>query len=329
MLKIKVCTQNPEGACSYYRSFGPLPYLSKISKEPIVIETITNFDWNTLSGVDIVFFERPRDEALLNAIKFTKDFGVPIWVDLDDDFFNIPKYNPSYSHFIQPNVRKCIEQCLTLADVISVTTTDLKEKYSKFNNDIFVIENALNNYNFPILSQPSENPIVNWRGSVTHRNDILSCFSSLVQLSQNNQNYYFNFIGNDLWYIEDKIHNLRIEQPLTQVPYFKHIKQLHPQIQISPLEFNTFNIGKSNISWLEGIYSGAVCVGPDMPEWNKPGIETYKTQEEFYEKVQMLMSDKKKRIKNFYDSVDYINENLLLSKINEKRLLLITKLVQR
>ena len=329
MIKIKVCTQNPEGPCAYYRSIGVLSKLSKISDEHIIIETITNFDWHTLSDCDIVFFERPRDEALLNAMKFTKDFGIPIWSDVDDDFFNIPKYNPSYSHFIQPSVRNWVEQCLKLSDVVSVTTTDLKEKYSKYNKNIHIIENAVNNYNFPITSQPSENPIVNWRGSVTHRNDILSCFSSLVQLSQNNQNYRFNFIGNDLWYLEDKIYNLKIEQPLTQVPYFKYINQLQPQIQISPLEFNTFNVGKSNISWLEGIYSGAVCVGPDMNEWRKPGIETYKTQEEFYEKVQILISDKKKRIKNFYESLDYINENLLLSKVNEKRLSLINTLLKR
>jgi hypothetical protein len=329
MIKIKICTQNPGGPCSFYRSLGVLNKLQKISSEQIITETITNFDWNNLADCDIVFFERPRDEALLNAIKFTKDFGIKVWSDIDDDFFNVPKYNPNYAHFMQNKTKNYIEQCLLLSDVVSVTTNDLKEKYSKYNKNIHVIENAVNNYNFPINSQPSENTIINWRGSVTHRNDILSCFSSLIKLSQDNPNYIFNFIGNDLWYLEDKIHNIKIEAPTTQVQYFNNIKKIQPQIQITPLEFNTFNVAKSNISWLEGIYSGAVCVGPDMPEWNKPGIETYKTPDEFYNAVQMLIKDKKKRIKNFYNSLDYINENLLLSKINEKRIKLIQELLNK
>ena len=36
MLKIKVCTQNPEGPCAYYRSLGVLSKLSKISNEHYV-----------------------------------------------------------------------------------------------------------------------------------------------------------------------------------------------------------------------------------------------------------------------------------------------------
>jgi hypothetical protein len=319
MIKIKICTQNPDGACSYYRSIGVFSKLHKLNSE-IVVEIISNFEWSTLSDTDIVVFERPRDESMVKAIEFTQNFGIPVWIDIDDDFFNIPKYNPSYTHFEKKEVRRSIETCIAYADVVSVTTNALKEQYLKYNKNIFVVENAFNDYNFSLSTQPSENNIVNWRGSVTHRNDILSCIESISKLSINHLDYGFNFIGSDLWFIEDRVKNLSIKSPLTLVPYMQYIKFLQPQIQINPLEFNVFNESKSNINFIEGIYAGAVCVAPDMPEWNKPGIEIYRTPEEFYEKVDMLIKDKKKRIKNFYQSLDYINENLLLSRLNKKRL---------
>jgi hypothetical protein len=326
MIKIKICTQYPKGACSYYRTMGTFSKLSKISQEPILIEQLLDFDWHSLSDADIVVFERPINENFLKAMEFTKNFGIKVWADIDDDFFSVPKYNPAHKVFSKKETTEHIEKCLSLTDVLTVTTPALKEKYKKFCNRIEIVENAFNDYNFTLLEHPSKNNIINWRGSKTHRNDILSCLIPMMKVSEENKETLFHFIGNDLWYIENAIKNIgRCEEKLT-VEYFNFIKQLNPKIQICPLEFNEFNISKSNISWIEGIYSGAVCVGPDMPEWRLPGIETYKTPDEFYEKVTMLLNDNEKRIKNFYESLNYIKENLLLSIVNKKRLEIINSL---
>lgn len=329
MIKIKVCTQSPDGSCSYYRSLGVFQYLHKISEEPMVVETITNFEWHNLVGTDVVFFERPRDESMVKAIEFTKNFGIPVWIDIDDDFFTIPKYNPSYQFFNQKNTRASIELCLRNADIITVTTETLKKVYEGFNKNIFVVENAFNDYNYVLAESPSEKNIINWRGSITHRDDILSCLEPLVKLSEDNPEYSFSFIGSDLWYVERRIKNITIKQALPLVGYMNYTKALNPQIQISPLEFNEFNRSKSNINWLEGAYSGAVSVAPNMEEWRKPGIELYNNQQEFYDKIDMLIKDKKKRIKNFYQSLDYINENLLLGKVNQKRIDVVNFLLKK
>jgi len=74
------------------------------------------------------------------------------------------------------------------------------------------------------------------------------------------------------------------------------------------------------------VYSGAVTIAPDMPEWRRPGITTYKTPDEFETKINELMSDEKLRCNNFDLSLEYINENLLLSKVNRKRIEVIEQL---
>jgi hypothetical protein len=331
MIKIKVCTQYPEGACSYYRSLGVISKLSYLKTENIIVEKITEFEWSNLINTDIVFFERPRSADMVKAMEFVKQFGIKIWSDIDDDFFSVPIYNPSHKFFSQPNTINAITRCLELTDVLTVTTPALQKKYKKYcaNKPIIIIENAFNDYNFQLSEQPSDNNIINWRGSNTHRNDLLSCIKQLTRLSEEKTDCTFNFIGNDLWYIAGEIKNFNQIEEKTNVSYFNYIKKLQPQIQIFPLEFNEFNLAKSNISWIEGTYSGAVNVCADMPEWNKPGIETYKTPEEFYEKVILLLTDKKKRIKNFYESLDYIKENLLLSIVNKKRLEVMANLLQR
>jgi len=323
MIKIQVHDIAPHGGCSYYRGIGPLSKL----KNNIFIEYNDQIGWHKIVDTDIVFFERPSDWGYRDGIQYCKDFGIKVWIDIDDLLHGIPKTNPSYIHFGKEETQKCIEQCLSLADVVTVATKDLKIFYEKFNSNIHVIPNAHNDYNYPWKLIENHNPFVNWRGSNTHRKDLLSIANQLISISKKYQSWYFSFLGDDTWYVAEHINNPYCQPESDLISYFNLLKSLLPAIHIIPLIDNDFNRAKSNCSWIEGTYAGAAVIAPDFSEFRRPGITNYKDATDFGNKLELLMNDESLRQKLYTQSFEYIRDNLLLSKINEKRLKIIKDLL--
>jgi len=324
-MKIRVCSENPHGACSYYRTMGVFPKLKEIDKS-IDVELTDQIDWFLMSDADIVYMERPQNPNMKKAAHLVKDFGLKLWIDFDDNLFCLPHYNPHKPLYDSPVTRDCIIDCLKIADVVTVATEGIKKEYSRYNENIVVIPNAFNDYNYRLPKNPSLNRIVQWRGSMTHRNDLLSCSDGIFEAASKNDEWGWSFIGNDLWYMTDYIKKSKAHQEMPHIQYWKYIRSVNPAIQIVPLVFNFFNECKSNISWIEGVYSGAVTIAPDMPEWRMPGITIYKEPAEFEAKINELMNNEKLRRNNFDLSLGFINENLLLSKVNRRRVEIVEQL---
>jgi hypothetical protein len=56
-----------------------------------------------------------------------KDCGVPIWIDYDDDYLNIPETNPRHELYAFPHRVECIRRAMEWADIISVSTIAIRE----------------------------------------------------------------------------------------------------------------------------------------------------------------------------------------------------------
>jgi len=328
-MRIVVATEAPQGACSFYRSLGVLPYLNRI-KAGITIESIAQIDWYIVSGADIIFLERPSTREYLAAAQTAKDLNIKLWCDFDDDFFNLPQDNPSYPHYFKQETQTYIKKILKMSDVVTVATNQLKTKYSQFTEKekITVIPNAFNDYIYTLPDFPSVNRIINWRGSNTHRNDLRTIGDAFERIVKKYPDWLLSFMGYNPWFITEGITDkVKYTDPLPISVYNKFIKNMGPAIQIHPLVKNEFNLSKSNVAWIEGTYSGSVFVGPNMPEFNKPGIEQYDNPDEFVEKIIMFMSDSKKRDQNYKLSLEYIKDNLLLSEVNKKRMEIIDRIL--
>jgi hypothetical protein len=324
MIRIKVCDSSPKSACAYYRSIGPFSKLYKINKD-VDVQYLSSIGWQTMADADIILFPRPFGSNIIAGMHLAKDFGIKIWIDYDDCIHEIPKYNPVYEDFQQEVIKKNIDESFKLADIVSVSTDMLKQYYADKHDNIVVIENAFNNYNFAFNKVDNQVNFINWRGSQTHRNDIRSCADDIFSIAREYENIWgWSFIGNELWYMTEhitKVFNLK-EQDI--IDYHKYIKNLKPSIQIFPLLDNIFNRSKSNCSWLEATYSGAAMLAPDFPEFNKPGIFNYSEKEKnFKYNLEKLIKSRELRKENYLKSFEYIHDNLLLSKINEKRIQII------
>ncbi len=137
MIRIKVIDSAPESGCAFYRSIGPLSKLRHHRKKPnISVEYMSHCLWPVLSDADILFVSRPFDAAHVTAIKMAKDFGVPVWVDLDDNIHEMTKDNPFYRNLKANNTISNIEKSLTMADIVSVSTEQIADYYHVFNKNI-------------------------------------------------------------------------------------------------------------------------------------------------------------------------------------------------
>lgn len=324
-MKIKICDIAPGGGCSLYRGIGVLSKLNKLQPD-ISSEYITGVGWHTLADGDILFLTRPVTDNYKQSIELAKNFGVKVWIDYDDCMAEIPPDNPAREGYARPSIQKNIKDCMELADVVTVTTQALKDYYSKIRKDIIVIENAFNDYNFKFERIEKTKMIVNWRGSNTHRGDLLSVSKAIIETAQKHNNWVWSFLGNDTWYITDHIMKKLKYKEMETVKYFHYIRQLTPAIQLVPLVFNVFNECKSNIGFQEATYSGAATVAPDMPEFRMPGISTYVDEKEFQEKLEKLIIDIRFRDEEYNKSYEYIKKNLMLSQVNKKRIEVIKQL---
>jgi len=319
-MKIKIVSSIPHGACSFYRSHGVFPKLN--------IETsgVQDIGWQILMDTDILFFERPDTPQYFEAGKIVKDLGVKLWVDFDDNLFCLPAHSP-HASFYNRATQKTIMKNVQLADIVTVATPAIAKEIATFyDKEITVVPNAHNDYNFPFEYNFSDKNIIIWRGSTTHRVDLLT-YSKQIWDVANQSKWNWEFIGNDLWYITDNIQRKNIMPELNLSLYFRTIKRMNPAIYIVPLEFNNFNMAKSNCGWLEMTYAGAVTLAPNMPEWIRPGILNYDNADDFQDKLELLMSDADLRKVNYEKSFEYIKENLLLSTVNKKREQILNKII--
>jgi glycosyltransferase involved in cell wall biosynthesis len=299
---------------------GPL---SKI--KGVTAQVIDKGNWLTLSDADIMFMERPWNDAHKEGIQYASAFNVPTWIDFDDDLFSIPPWNPSHKTYEPEKIKDSIKEICKLATVITVTTEQLKNVYGQFNPNVVVIPNALNDYNFPWRTDNwNETNTFHWRGSRTHRGDLMKYKNEIVDLYKTTPNHRWSWFGEEHWMVteEMKSEDLIINSETEIVRYFVNTHNLLPSYAIVPLEDNTFNRGKSNIAWLEATWAGAITFAPDWEVWHQPGIVNFKDGT-FKDTVKKVISDPKLCRKLWTASTDHIKSNFMLTSVNAKRIDLI------
>ena len=230
--------------------------------------------WDTVGRYDAVFFHRPCRPDDLTIIRIAKNMNVPVWVEYDDWLFEVPIWNPHAGQYANPDMQNIIAMCIAAADVVSVTTNSLYERFNAINKNVVVIPNAYRSDLLPYRSPtpPPRSKDIAWRGSNTHDADILSVHEAWLSLPGK-----VNFYGGAPWTLTARMTPGSYQIVGSQDPfmYMKVIYEAAPRVFVVPLVDCFFNRCKSNIAYQEALHAGAVCVAPDMPEWNRPGIMNF------------------------------------------------------
>lgn len=277
MIKILVITPYERDANSFWRCMGPMTYLQKHSDGEIQItlsQSNNGIAWCDVMQYDVVFLHRPCRTDDLTVMQIAHNCGIPTWVDYDDWLFNIPSWNRSSQIYNANSVQSIMAQCLVSADMVSVSTPELLEKFSQVNPNVVLLSNAyrsdLFTYRKPEL-QP-RTPVAYWRGSDTHDGDLLSVKEGFKGLDGK-----LRFMGGVNWLLLSSLEqgSYELVQGRDVIMYYQFIYEMNAKVCVFPLVDCFFNRCKSNIAWMEAMHAGAICVAPLMPEWINPGVVNY------------------------------------------------------
>lgn len=305
---------------SFYRAYGPLNMLCKQDRS-IKLKKCDCINWYQHSWADILFAQRPFKKEHLEAIIYAKGCGVKIWVDYDDNLFDVGYNNPAYDLYRDAKTRGIIKKCTELADLVTVSTEPLTAVYK--NKNTIIVPNAYPDYlTHYFETKPQETPSIIWRGSNSHNRDLLLHKDEIQTFMKEQPEIKWHFIGQCPWMILDGLEtkNIRYYKTVDCIQLYDLISDINPAIGVVPLENNHFNECKSNIAWLEFLAGGAITVAPNMKEWNRKGIVKYsqgKLSSALKGALAMPYEERKKAVK---EARAFVKENIVLSKVNMLRL---------
>lgn len=328
MIKLLISCAHKHDSTSFYRGWGVLHNLNRTMGRTLLLEDLSNrrgWTWADLGEIDILFLQRPYHIDSLKLVQYVKNFGIKVWVDYDDNLFNLPNESRAYFNYTTP-VKQTMLKILQLADAVTVSTQALKKLFEAMNvANVTVVPNALNDQLFKLPSAYNHNSnTCAWRGSDSHVGDMVY-FSHYMEQAINNTNYNWHFMGYNPFTLTNSVTGrISVSEPQDVLLYHQELRKLKPALMHVPLVYNSLNECKSNIAWIEATWAGAVCVAPAWPEWLRPGVLTYTTGEEYQD---LLSTPIPNAAELWQHSKDYIEKNLLLSHVNKTRAEIVNKLL--
>jgi len=319
----------------YYDSVNPynlIGYKDKfdISSNDLSYKTI-GID---MTKFDIVIFQMVWFEALFQVVKSLKERNIKTVMEIDDDYTCLPSDNPSFYSF-HPRARITVEngqkiikliapkykqsknklirdrkaeerinttlktmfETARTVDMLQVSTPELKESYKKFNPNIVVLENFIDNRLYDKVPKvKNEIPTIGWFGTKTHIGDLQIVNGCIPQ------NCKFLVAG----FPEVKEKLFKNLNNIEYLPPYK-LEELPEiiakcDIGIVPLIDNKFNAGKSDLKGLEFGAMSVPVVASDVPPYRRwirhgeNGFLAKKNKTKFWIRyLQKLVDDKELR----------------------------------
>ena len=332
MTRILACVPLAYDATSYYRAFGIFPNLRENYIPDLAVQNYIGGGrrtWAELLTFDILFMQRPAYPEWLKLAEYMKGLGKKIWIDHDDNLFQLPPYNRVVDTY-NPQVKKSMLDMMRLADIITVSTPALQRYFmDNFALQSTVIPNALNDVLSPMAetyNKPKDMERFLWRGSETHQADLMSHQDQMIKAMADRPNTFWDFMGFNPFFVTMGFPHTKWKYYLPEdvMVYYANLRTVKPQIMHVPLIEDGLNECKSNIAWIEATAAGTVTIAPNWPEWQKPGIINYNTVEHYGE---LLLQPLERMEERWTLSRDYINENLLLTNVNKQRAEIIKNLI--
>lgn len=265
------------------------------------VEMISRVPYYKLSQHDIFLASRPGPE-MCDLLMQALDAGKKVVLDMDDDFFTIPKHNPSYTYVGagNPNFHMLLKKLLKRVTLV-LSTEEVRSRYGMGGE---IIPNCFDEENFR-WELPKDRSRgmrrIGLTGSNTHVNDFKLIQHVLLRLARERKDVQL-VIGND-----PAVYHLFDEVPEGQKLFIPSLTyQLYPyyfryvDILAVPLEDTIFTRAKSDIKLVECGAARIPFVASPLPfygAWSgvpcalSPGIICENEADKWYEALTFLIED--------------------------------------
>ena len=193
-IKVLIVPSDTMGV-GHFRSIWPAQSMEKHFSEEMHVEVnpavnVDNIEY--LKSFDIIHFHRTLGnyDGLLELSKKLHDAGVLLILDIDD-YWEPPVTHPLYEIVKKDGVTEKILSNLKLAHYVTTTTDVFARHIKPYNDNVFVIPNALDMTHRMWKSEVVENPTdkcrVSWIGGSSHLDDLKLVGESMIKLNNSNE----------------------------------------------------------------------------------------------------------------------------------------------
>jgi glycosyltransferase involved in cell wall biosynthesis len=187
-----------------FRSIEPHIFLQNNFSEDFFVEIDLNPPLNDLEfykKFQIVVYHRSITndfDASYELVEKLKGLGIVTVCDMDD-YWNPTKDHPIYDVIMYNKINEKIVRSIKQSDWVTTTTSLFADEIRKYNQNVFVLPNAINpdEPQFKEKTPESDKLRVGWLGGSSHLADLQLLDSSFAKLSQNHQELQFVLCGFD------------------------------------------------------------------------------------------------------------------------------------
>lgn len=273
-----------DGACTDIRLKQPLNKIKILGLADVDLITDTSDTIpERVQKADVVVMGRAFSQGIVRIIKMIHDWGGRVVFDLDDNFFDVSPYSPHYKTLgIMPmnldhpdgrsvkmwadgeggfnvlnnrRVRKDFVDVIRAVDCVTVTTQPLYKEYSRFNDNVRIVPNAID---FSLWEKPPirwDNDEVRliYTGASNHHEDFFFIKDVLASLQKKYPQLKLVFLGTDWRVVKSDLDYSRVEWHkwvgIEAYPYL--MRSLCGDIGIAPISKTSFNDCRSALKWKE------------------------------------------------------------------------------
>lgn len=274
------------GACSYYRAVLPTRHCAApLAKEGI--DLVCSDQLTSEDDFDCFIFHRIVNPVFMPTFELLKKLGKKLVIELDDDLWHIPAWNPASSHVGSEQI-ELANKTLRLADEVWTSTPELAAVVGTVVDSakVKILPNLIDPDDYPEVDTEQDDRIrIMWAGSVHHDAD-LEILVPVVErvIGRFGNKVEFLFFGNwpeklSKWVRirntnlatsiprEDLSHGLSYVDPVDLKDYPATLCGLAPHVGLCPLVDVPFNHSKSGIKQFEYALSGAATVATALPPY--------------------------------------------------------------
>lgn len=210
---------------------------------------------------------------------------------------------------------------------IQTSTPTLKNRFLEFNPEVKIFENHLEkippfrNYDEEDRNNP-DNSVTIFYGALNRWKDCQEIIPVLNELCQKYPNVKMYVLADQQFFgaltTRNKLYFKHEKTGALYIPYEHYLRTMRKSdIILMPLSNNEFNVGKSDIKFLEASAQGVAAIASptvysDTIEDRKTGF-IYHSPEEFRSKLEILITNSKKRREMARAAYDYVKENRMLA----------------